>query len=73
MRRWEIAWGAWVVAMLLIIWILPIQVFRTTAVLVVASAIGFVIFRRQLAAESPAPTPEALPAPPAPPPADDAS
>ena len=65
--------ASWVVAMLLIIWILPIQVFRTTAVLVVASAIGFVIFLRQLAAESPAPAPAALPAPPAPPPADDAS
>ena len=59
--------------MLFIIWILPIEVFRTTVVLVVASAIGFVIFRRQLAAETPAPAPEAIPAPPAPPPADDAS
>ena len=38
--------------MLLIIWILPIQMFRTTVVLVVAAAIGFVVFRRQLAAES---------------------
>jgi hypothetical protein len=56
--------------MLLIIWILPIEVFRTTVVLVVASAIGFVIFLRQLAAESPAPAPEALPAAPAPPPDD---
>ena len=42
-----------------IIWLLPIEVFRTTAVLVVASAIGFVIFLRQLAAESPAPAPSA--------------
>ncbi len=67
LRRWEVAWGAWFVAMLLIIWILPIQVFRTTAVLVVAAVIGFVVFLRQLAAESPAPV--AAP-PPAPPPAD---
>ena len=43
--------------MLLLIWLLPIQVFRTTAVLVVASAIGFVVFLRQLKAESPAPAP----------------
>jgi len=73
LRRWEIAWGAWVVAMLLIVWILPIQVFRTTVILVVASVIGYVIFLRQVAAESPAPAPEpeALPpAPPAPPPND---
>ena len=70
LRRWEVAWGAWIVAMLLIIWILPIQVFRTTAVLVVAAAIGFVVFLRQLKAESPAPAPAALPEPPAPPPAD---
>jgi hypothetical protein len=43
---------------------------------VIASAIGFVIFLRQLAAESPAPAPEALPVAPAPapaPPKDDAS
>ncbi len=69
LRRPEIAWSAFAVAMLLIIWLLPIQVFRTTAVLVVAAAIGFVLFRRQLAAESPVPEPPALAAPP---PADDA-
>jgi len=68
LRRWEVAWGAWIVAMLLIIWILPLQVFRTTVVLVIASAIGFVIFLRQLAAESPAPPVEAPAA--TPPPAD---
>jgi hypothetical protein len=74
MRRWEVAWGVWIVGMLLIIWLLPIEVFRTTVVLVIASAIGFVIFLRQLAAESPAPAPEALPVAPAPaPPKDDAS
>ena len=67
LRRPEIAWSAFVVGMLLLIWVLPIQVFRTTAVLVVAAAIGFVIFLRQLAAESPAPAPAAPPEPPAPP------
>ena len=70
LRRPEIAWSAFVVVMLLLIWLLPIQVFRTTAVLVVAAAIGYVVFLRQLKAESPAPAPAALPEPPAPPPAD---
>ena len=41
--------------MALIIWILPLQVFRTTVLLIVASAIGFVLFRRQLAAETTVP------------------
>jgi hypothetical protein len=70
LRRPEIAWSAFVVGMLVLVWLLPIQVFRTTAVLVVAAAIGFVIFLRQLAAESPPPAPAALPEPPAPPPTD---
>jgi hypothetical protein len=74
LRRPEIAWSAFVVLMLLLIWLLPIQVFRTTAVLVVAAAIGYVVFLRQLKAESPAPAPAALPdPPPTPPPADGTS
>jgi hypothetical protein len=72
LRRPLVAWSVFVVAMLLLIWVLPIQVFRTTAILVIAAAIGFFVFLRQLAAESPAPAP-ALPEPPAPPPADEAS
>ena len=36
MRRPEIAWGAWAVGTLLILWILPIVVFRTSVVLVIA-------------------------------------
>jgi hypothetical protein len=51
MERTEFAWGAFVLVMALIIWILPIQVFRTTVVLVVAGAIGFLILRRQVLAE----------------------
>ena len=51
MERTEFAWGAFVAAMALIIWILPIQVFRTTLVLVVAGAIGFLILRRQVVLE----------------------
>lgn len=68
LRRPEIAWGGFVVGLLLIIWLLPLQVFRTTIALIVAAVIGYIVFLRQLAAESPAP--EQLPAPPAPPPAD---
>ena len=55
LRRPGLAWGSFVVGMVLIVWILPIQMFRTTAILVVASAIGFVVFRRQVAAEAPGP------------------
>ena len=51
MRRWEFAWGAWVVLMAIIIWILPIQIFRTTAILVVLGAIGFAVFRHQVQME----------------------
>jgi hypothetical protein len=51
LSRPGLAWGSFVVGMVLLIWILPIQMFRTTAVLVVASAIGYVVFLRQLAAE----------------------
>ncbi len=52
LQRTEVAWGAFALLMALIIWILPIQVFRTTVILVVLGAIGFEVFRRQLAAES---------------------
>ncbi len=67
-RTWP-AWGAFAVAMLFLIWILPIQMFRTTAILVVAGVIGFVVLRRQVAAETPgAPAPAAVAPPPPPPP-----
>jgi hypothetical protein len=52
LRRTGVAWGGFVVGMAVIIWLLPIQMFRTTAILVVASAIGFVVLRRQVAAET---------------------
>ena len=51
LSRPALAWGSFVVGMVLLIWILPIQMFRTTVVLVVASAIGYVVFLRQLARE----------------------
>jgi hypothetical protein len=52
LQRAEYAWGAWVLGMALLIWILPIQVFRTTVILVVLGAIGFEVLRRQVAAET---------------------
>jgi hypothetical protein len=55
LQQTAIAWGAWVLGMALIVWILPIQVFRTTVLLVVASAIGYAVLRRQLAAETAVP------------------
>jgi hypothetical protein len=36
-----------------IVWILPIQMFRTTAILVIAGALGFAVLRHQVAAEVP--------------------
>jgi hypothetical protein len=65
LRRAEVAWGAWVLAMALLIWILPIQVFRTTVLLLAFGAAGFVVLRRQVAREVPAePAIEPPPAPP---------
>jgi hypothetical protein len=68
LQRAEVAWGSFAVLMALIIWVLPIQVFKTTVILVVMGVIGFVVFRRQLAAESgalpDADAPAAVPAPP---------
>jgi hypothetical protein len=55
LRRVWLAWGLWALGVVVIAWILPIQMFRTTAILVVGSAIGFVVFRRQVAAETTVP------------------
>ena len=67
MNRWEVA-GRFVVAMALILWALPIQVFRTSVILVVLGAIGFYILRRQVLAETGRDElPPVVPPPPAPP------
>ena len=50
-RPW-LSWGLWALGIVVIAWLLPIQMFRTTGILVVGSAIGFVVFRRQVAAET---------------------
>jgi hypothetical protein len=52
LRRAEIAWGAWLLGIGLVVWNPPLQVFRTTVLLVVASAIGFGVLRRRLAREA---------------------
>jgi hypothetical protein len=66
-RVW-LAWGLWALGIVVIAWILPIQMFRTTAILVVGSAIGFIVFRRQVAAEAAVPSgPEAPAVDPVPP------
>jgi hypothetical protein len=66
MQRAEIAWGGFVLGMALLIWALPIQVFRTTVILVVMGAIGFEVLRRQVLREAGS-TEAAVEAPPAPP------
>ena len=66
-RVW-LAWGLWALGIVVIAWILPIEMFRTTAILVVGSAIGFVVFRRQLSREATAtPVPREPPSDPVPP------
>ncbi len=62
LRQPGVAWGAFAVGMVLLVWILPMQMFRTTVILVVASAIGFVVFQRQVAAEAASDVDESLPA-----------
>jgi hypothetical protein len=66
-RPW-LSWGMWALGIVVIAWILPIQMFRVTAILVVGSAIGFIVFRRQVAAETAVPpgpeAPAEVPAPP---------
>ncbi len=54
LSRTGVSWGAFLVAMAALLWILPVQMMRTSVILVVASAIGFAVLRRQVAAETPA-------------------
>ncbi len=69
LRRTGVAWGGFVVGMAILLWLLPIAMFRTTAILVVASAIGFIVLRHQVAAETDADA--GTPAPPSPPAAEE--
>lgn len=62
LQRAEVAWSVFVVAMIALIWLLPINMFRTTVVLLIAAAIGFFVLRRQIAAET-EPGPVQAPAP----------
>jgi hypothetical protein len=69
LKRVWVAWGLWALGIVVIAWLLPIHTLRVTAILVVGSAIGFAVFRRQLTREAtatPAPRePLSDPAPPA--------
>jgi hypothetical protein len=67
LERAEVAWGAFVLGMALLVWILPIQVFRTTVLLVVLGAVGFEVLRRQVLRESAAEAEVEAPAAPPPP------
>lgn len=53
LARTELAWAWFGLAVAVAVWILPIESFRTTAVLVIAAAAGFAVLRRQVIAESP--------------------
>ena len=53
LRRRDVAWALFALVVILVIWVLPIQSFRVTMILVVAATIGFVVLQRQVAAEVP--------------------
>jgi hypothetical protein len=68
LKRVWVAWGLWALGIVVIAWLLPIHTLRVTAILVVGSAIGFAVFRRQLAREATAtPVPREPLSDPAPP------
>jgi hypothetical protein len=66
-RRWVgpwlsragIAWAVFAAILLLVVWALPLHRFLTTAILVVLGALGFEVFRRQVAREEAALGPDA--------------
>jgi hypothetical protein len=55
LRQPEIAWGAFAIVIVLVLWWLPAQELRTDVILLVLSIIGFEVLRRQVAREVPAP------------------
>jgi hypothetical protein len=59
LARTGAAWAVFAGALLLVIWALPLHRFLTTAILVVLAAVGFEVFRRQVAAEQAAEGPAA--------------
>jgi hypothetical protein len=55
LRQPEIAWGAFAILIVLVLWWLPAQELRTDVILLILSIIGFEVLRRQVAREVPAP------------------
>ena len=51
LARTGAAWGVFAAVLLLVVWVLPLQRFVTTAILVVLASVGFEVFRRQAVAE----------------------
>jgi Short C-terminal domain len=54
LRRPEIAYAGFAVLVVIALWLLPVQEWRTSVLLVVFSVIGFEVLRRQIAREVPA-------------------
>ena len=54
LRRPEVAYGVFAVLLLVALWLLPVQEFRNTVILLVLSVVGFEVLRRQVAREAPA-------------------
>jgi hypothetical protein len=52
MRRPEVAYPVFIVLLVLLLWILPVQESRTDLILAVLAIIGFEVFRRQVARET---------------------
>ena len=59
LARTGAAWAVFAGALLLVVWVLPLHRFLTTAILVILAAVGFEVFRRQVAAEQAAEGPGA--------------
>jgi hypothetical protein len=53
LRRPEVAWPAFAILLLLLLWILPIQDWKNAVIIVVLAIIGFEVLRRQVVREAP--------------------
>ena len=56
LRRAEVAWPVFVVLLVVLLWILPIQDWKNGAIVAVLAIIGFEVMRRQVARETPVAT-----------------
>lgn len=51
LERTDLAWAGFAVLLIALIWALPLEQFRTTAILIVLGAVGFELARRQVVRE----------------------